>query len=308
MNNRFYWIVVLMLISAYFHVGAVLGQENPVQSEQELIDFVAQAFGNTRAVDSMAAEMEQTMKQYVGGLGLSSIRTLTQNISGKITFNDGNSQVEMTIKRAFSLENINSLATSVIDTITESADIISAEGGVYVRIRDTASEDVRPYLDRWAEIRNSADGIPGLEMSNIEQFIALMTIGLHSPVTTTVVRSIHEMDAEEIDGQTMRVFDISLDWDRMGVTGRNEFALLGYLMEELGTESEAELDMMVWIGQADGLVHRMDIDVNIEHEIDRNPDNDTTMDIVHITENDRISYRFSQFNQSFEVEVPDLNR
>jgi hypothetical protein len=77
---------------------------------------------------------------------------------------------------------------------------------------------------------------------------------------------------------------------------------LKYLGWDLTDEKERDLEMKVWVGADDELIHRIDITANVETEVERDP-NDAA-DNFHITNTDTMSFRYAQFNQSFEIEAP----
>jgi hypothetical protein len=298
MCRRLCRIAVLTFIAAFGSIMPVLAQDEGV-----LIEFVASALENTRAVDSLAADMQQTTRQTVSSLGLLVIRTFEQAAKGEVVLLEADPRIAMTFEQNFIVEDLNIQGTpTVADSLARTIDIIALDGQIHARMRDAVPTVTTPVPNQWLDITASTDPIPGLEITALERYIDMMMAGLQYPLTTSVVTEIAEMDTDELDGQTMRVFDISLDWERLLLLNLDEFELLKQMMWDLTSEVEGTFNIRLWVGADDGLVHQVQVTAKTERELDRDPDN--AYDTVNITETHRISFRYSQFNQPFEIEAP----
>ncbi len=301
MRKYFSQITMLLLIGAFCCIMPALAQD-----ERTLIDFVNQALENTRQVDSLAVDLQQMTRQTVSSLGLLVNRNFEQLLNGKTILQKTNPRAEMSLALNFIVEDLNIQGTpSVADSLMQTIDIIVLDGQIYARIRDAAPTITTPVPNQWLNITASANVIPGLEITAMERYLDMMMAGLQYPVTTSVVTSIGEIDADELDGQTMRVFDISLDWKRLRLLNQDEFELLNQMMHDLTDEIEGMFSIRVWVGADDELVHQVQVTANTEREFDR--DHQNAYDTVRIRETHRLSFRYSRFNEPFEIEAPDVN-
>jgi hypothetical protein len=301
MGKRFYRIAALVLIGVFCCGVPALAQDALTQDENTLLDFVVSAFENMGQLDSMAAEIQQTTQRSVSSLDLMNVQTLEQMMIGKIVFDDSDSQIAMTIKHTQSLERSGGdSTTSETSSFSQTVDIIAIGSRRYTRVRDVVSEMATPVSEEWFEIASNENVL--VASSSIQQFLSLMTDGFQYPLTTGMVASIAELDTDEIDGHTMRVFDVDFDWERLRLTNPDEFTLLNYLSWDLTSESKRELGVRVWVGVDDEFVHQVMVSAKTKIEIER--DAADANDNFFVTITDTIYFHYSHFNEPFDIEAP----
>jgi len=297
--------LLLLVLMVGVVVGGVSAQEDTIsEDELDLIDYVAEAFDNMSDLETVSTEADQTIEQTIEAAGQTIEQTIVQTVTGVTIFGD-DLALESTV-----VQEITTVAGFQNITVDMTMDMIALNESLWVRVRDVSAIVANQFPSGWVDLADNPTAIPGMEMFDIDQMLQQTNSALNYPITAESVSSIVEADGDEIDGQAMRVFEIAIDWE--GFIASDEFEIIrsmfnpgvgnvdvDAMMEQMF--EGATIELVVFIGEDDELVHQVDIVMNIDAAIEDVIPGVDTMDMVQ----DLVgSYRYFDFNVQVEIETP----
>lgn len=255
---------LIVCLAATFTMGAVSAQD----VDPALVEVVSTAFAQTASVDSLNVE-SRSMSE-VSGLpeGLSFGQEMTRTAS---------------LVRAGDAWNFTSTSTSTSTTpqgeLNIVSEIVRIDDVTYIRFTDAPAELGADLPTVWTDAAELAT-TNGLGVLNVDELIGEFSL----PITAESVTSINELATDTIDGQTMRVIQITLDPQTVldseasalvsGLSGGvGAFPNDGQMpqlpegvtppaqdaageLPELSAE-DFQITFAVYIGADDGLIHRI---------------------------------------------------
>lgn len=296
------------LLSAALIIGVLvvsIGAAGAQAIDPALLETVARATENTRASTSLHVTAQSLTESEGSDLSLSSQRT--QEFDFAKTETGWN--IEGTVAYAMSLP---------FGEFQISTEIIVVDGVTYVRSSDAPAELPLTLPTTWVNLEeyNAESPNGGLPISaSAEELLAALMI----PINAESVTAIAALPDDEIDGQTMQVYQITVDSAAVleseaaslfdiGMGGGGAVPAGGLqppqgapelpaAPTEMETPSPEDIQMIfaVYVGADDGLVHRVYAVVNIAASGEGANLTSTT-----ITD-------YSNFNEAVEITAPELD-
>lgn len=226
------------------------------------LELISQAVEDFAALDSFSFEAEVSLHQTIGAGTGRSAQTLDQNISqhmeGISELSTGNATA--TLSQDISVNNNGQRVQASMGF-----DMIVLDGTVYFRFDDLSSNIAALFPEGWVNFTDDRMSFPGADMLDPEGLAQLSSLALIYPINEQTVTEITELDAEELDGQTVRVFTVTLD--ASAVLEESGDTILGTMnAEAMGVDLETlieimsegmELELTLWIGD-DGRLYRIE--------------------------------------------------
>lgn len=305
-------LILLILISALLIVPVASAQDTLSADEVELLEFVAAAYSNMEALTGYSMQGSQATSQNitstVGQTEVAIVQVIDQDLRGSIEFlGDGEAATQVEVIQNIQMDMPNQ-PQIVVDMTME---FIVVDGVAYVEVRDVAPAAVAASFPRgWINLNKDASSIPGMELLNSDQFAGMMTSPFVYNLTETTVTGITELDSEEIDGQSMRVFVVVVDVKALLEDEAVAEAMGLFNFEQLGVDMEKVLEafgedssmkLTVWIGIDDNFVHR--IDAEQRALLDFGPE--VIGQAMTIDQTIGMSMSIANFNESFGITAPE---
>ena len=297
-------LFIMLLLSVA--IGGVAAQEDTLGDEDlELIEYVGEAFTNMAELETVATEAEQTIDQTIEAAGQTITQVIDQTVTGVTIFGD-DLALESTV-----VQEITTVAGFQNVTLDMTMDMVAVDDALWVQVRDVSAIVANQFPNGWVDLSEDPMAIPGMELFDLDQMMQQTNSGLNYPITPEAVSSIAEIDEAEIDDQTMRVFEILIDWQ--GFINSEQFETMRSMFNPGGVDgvdvdammnqmfNGANIELVVYIGADDQLVHQVDIVMNIAAEIEGMIPGVATVDMVQDLTG---SYRYFDFNEDAEITAP----
>lgn len=294
------------LLITVFIIGVLsvsIGAADAQAIDPALLETVAKAMENTRASTSLHLTAQSLTESVGSDRSRSSQRTQDFDFAKTETGWD----MEGTVTYALSLP---------LGEFQISGEIIAVGGITYVRAGDAPAELPLTLPTTWVNLEeyNAESPNGGLPIAaSAEELLAALMI----PINAESVTAIATLPDDEIDGQTMQVYQITVDSAAVleseaaslfdiGMGGGAVFAggsrppqgapELPAAPTEMETPSPEDIQMIfaVYIGADDGLVHRIYAVVNIA----------ASGEGANLTSTTVTDY--SNFNEAVEITAPEL--
>jgi len=297
-------LLLLIFVFALF-TGVINAQEDDLtEDDLENIEFVATAFANMAELESMTSAGTQLVDQTIEAQGQEVIQVIEQDVTSDIILGDDpafSSTVIQTLNTQIGLQSLE---------VEMTMDMISLENNVWVRVRDASREVAAQFPSGWINVAQNPNRIPGMELLNIEQMLQTTNSALNYPITADAISRITELESEERDEQTLRVFEIELDWE--GFIESDEFELIRDMFNPGATPvnvdammeqmfNGAVISMVVYIGEDDNLVYQVDQTMNIDAEIENMLPG---VRIIDMRQDMTGSFTYANFNNVAEITAP----
>lgn len=283
--------------------------------EQEWLVYVQGAFDNFAAATSFSVHGEQLTNQTLTSpaLGAQAINTsLDQKFDTDVLL-DAEGQVLATSSGLDQTSVISGVGVSEVQQVMIMETVV-VDGVMYVVVPDyeDSTGGSSPFPSEWINLTENADQFPGLQSFDIKGLTdyssRLMPFG---ELTDEILLHITEGDSIEIEGQTVRVFE--LDYDMVAVAAAGGFGLgqiysdqmsaaLGLSGDELVRQlfESATMHQTIWIDPATQLPSR----IKATLQIDANINSPTVGAELHIVQTTDSVQELSQFNEPLTIEAP----
>lgn len=263
------YILLCVLLLA---VGPLAAQEGP-DPDETLLALAAAAYEdlNTRGGYSVQADVVITQALQIpamfsmDGALMQFQQQFIQDISGRVR--SDTPAVEMRVVQT-ATGRING---EFFDTIDMTVDLVRVEDEALIRISDVTPPNMAAlYPQGWMPLDEMLQEVPGMAGFDGVSFNQLLAFGGGLALNTESVRSVYELTAEIVDGQTLRrlvllmnagvVFDDSGMVDALAAgmmaQGFAEMEDATLLLERMAENMQIKL--YLWVGVDDGLLHRSD--------------------------------------------------
>jgi len=302
-----------------FLVGPVMAQSSGLSAnELEALALVQNANDIFKNLESFFARGEMNIAQHMlisqGGID-TQVNTITlQVISGpQVNHPDGSLSAIMKLQQEVSIDN------PVPVDLSQTMEMVIVDGDLYIQVHDVEPAFAAAvYPVGWVNLTENPD-IPAFATINAGQFANTISSSLLLDINEATIASITELEPDTINGQLMNV--INLVYDVQALYSQPEVALgLGLFdTSQLGFElqpgdlpaligEDATIDLTVWIGFNDRMLHRFDMNM------------DMVLDMTGFLANANIglpagttatmnqqmnwSFVYSAFNEEFEIVAP----
>jgi hypothetical protein len=296
---------LILLVLAIFVLAAAF----PVFAQDEAVQTVSDAVAALQELDSYTTHVEQTIAQNIemgsGDTAMSITNDIVQTIDLQVAKTDEGYNAVGTID-----QNIASGTAGQSQELAMTIEIVLLDGVAFLRGSSESPMLANIIPTEWTEIDDSIattnPTLAGFSPSALQQFY-----GINAAFDAETIESITELDSAEIDGQSMRVFEIEYSLDALlesgmlsGLTGGMGAQAgmsdedLQALVEDILSGSDATYT--AYIGADDGLLHQLDSVLTV----------DTTMNLqgmslpLQMTVDS--SSTFSGFNEPVEIEAPEV--
>lgn len=295
--------------------GGALAQEADFSEEDlENMDFVAAAFDAVLNLSSYTVEgTTLTLQDIATGSGSGAV-SVTQEIEQFVT-TQATIDDDGVINSASTIEQIiNSEGGGQRINAEMSMDMIVLDGDIYARVYDTTGVLADVYtVEGWFDVMANPE-ILGLDaLLDMDNFTDYATSQFAYPVTPETVTSITELDSEEVDGQTLRVFVIEFDIASLAESGDLDQALGAFSADAFGSETEDFLDAMVAgmeikmtisIGEDDGLIYTISGNTDINMEFTGELTGGVPLELVQTT---IVELAYTGFDVEVTIEAPEID-
>lgn len=303
------FVVLGLLLVGVFSVGA----QGLSEGEKAALADVSAAFEAFLKLESYTSVMEQTItqdmslnmgQQTMGGQTLQFSNTISQSGTSVIQNTEDGFNMSGKLEQLIT-QNMGAGSQEMGWTL----DLIVVDGVLYGRVDNAKGMFSTMAPEGWINVNEDGADSPIFAGINIEML--QQTYGLTYPLNEETVISITKLEDEELNGQVMRVFDISYNIDALLESGMFA-AALGAVGEQPGMTQEelidlinqmlsgAEFQLKVWVGQNDGLLHRFDSLLKVDSTISfQGMSMPMVMEVVS-------SVTFSDFNAPVEIAAPEI--
>jgi hypothetical protein len=277
-------------------------------SEEDLttLEYVSKSFQDTSSLTALHMVGGQTVNQDISAQGTTIKQTIEQNFDGDLVLATDSTQsdaTQMTLEQSLSASGA---GQNVSGTMT--MDMIITDGVVYVQVYDTTGSFSGQFPDGWVNVSENPSAIPGMNLLNIEQ-LAEMIRPVTYALNKDTVNSISEQSRETVDGQEMRVFSLSLNSKGLSESSTFKQLASAFNTGSLGVDAQqiindmlkgASLDLRLWIGTEDNLMHKSSVTVKIDANLNISGEN------VNLKQTSEGAFTFSNFNQPVEIQAPEV--
>jgi hypothetical protein len=301
--------IAVFVLVALMLVGVLsVGAQGLSDGEKEAVADVGAAFNAFLELESYTSVMEQTVTQNMTmEMGQQSLKI------SNIISQSGTSIIQNT-EDGFNMEGkLEQTVTQDMGTGAQemgwTLDLVIVDGVLYGRVDNATGLFATIAPEGWVNVNE--DGAASPIFASINAQTLQNTYGLTYPMNEETVTAITKLDDEELDGQVMRVFDVTYDISSLLESGLFD-ATLGAMNAQPGMTQQdmqnlvtqmlegAEFQLKVWIGQDDGLLHRFDSTLLVDSTISiQGMTLPLLMDVVS-------SVTFSDFNEPVAITAPEV--
>lgn len=266
--------------------------------EVEAVADVAAAFETFQNLDSYVATIETVVSQKMSmGAAQTVLNDITQTGEIKAVRTETGYNIDGTIDQTLE---------GAMGTISMTLGLIMIDDILYASIDNPSQMIAAMAPDGWVNVNEDGSDYPvfaSLNPASLAQLYSLVY-----PMNEESVLSITKAEAEEVDGQAMRVFDIEYNANVLVTSGYLETiaeslatSAPGVDVEDLATQmlESATLNMRVWIGEDDGYLHRM------ENELYFNTELAIQGMTIPMEQTATSTMTFSGFNEPIEIVAPE---
>jgi hypothetical protein len=271
--------------------------------EVEAVADVATAFEAFQTLDSYVATVDQVVAQNMtmgtGAAAQNIVNDITQTGEIKAVRTETGYNIEGTLEQ--------NVVSGMGQNISMTLGLIIVDDVLYARVDDISEFLATMAPEGWVNVNEDGASYPllaGINPASLSQLYTLLY-----PMDEESVLSIVKAEADEIDGQAMRVFDIEYDTNVLVTSGYMEIvaeslaaSAPGVDVEELATQmlESATLNMRVWIGEDDGYLHRM------ENELYFNTELAIQGMTIPMEQTATSTVTFSGFDEPLEIVAPEI--
>lgn len=268
-------------------------------AEDELIAFVKTAFDNMQTLDSYKIESYQINTQHTTSPNVSSNTGSQKEIIAQIRFHPNHKTYDMYGKVIGTFSYLSGLNSSqeVIQSANYENELIVLDGIFYVRF----SGDIEDMTIGWI----AAKDYPSLNMLSLQELQTRIGISEFFPrfFDLNTIASVMELQSEIINDREMRVFEITLDMEKLLLEQPETISIpllpnAENLVKQVA--SGTTYIQRVWIGAADNFVYRTETKQNTNISFEEGFPIDTLLQEIST------STRYFDFNQSVEIEAPEI--
>jgi len=297
---------LLGLLSILLMAAVGVSAQGLSAGELEAVADVAAAFEAFQSLDSYVATLEQTVEQTMeiamGQTSQSMSNLVEQTGEVKAVRTETGYNIEGTI-----VQNINSGMAGAGQELNMTLGLIIVDDVLYARVDDASPMLATMAPDGWVNVNEDGASYPLLATLNPQTLTQLY--GLVYPMDEVSVVSITKLDADEIDGQAMRVFTIEYSTEALADSGIMDAIASSLASSAPGVDVDAlvaqiiegsTLSLTVWLGEDDNLLHRLESEMVTDTEISLQgmtiPMQQTSTGIIN----------FSGFNEPLEIVAPEV--
>jgi len=206
----------LLLVGVLF--GAVLpafAQELGTD-ERELLDYVAAAYENLLQIETFKAETVQDMTQDIalsmGGQQYNVHQVISQSAALQVRTANGNpAQMGQVMSQTTTVES--DVPGMAMQELFMEMEGVLYDGEFYMRLSDASAQITVMFPRGWFLARDYPE-IAGINMGVVDELNGREALSIY-PLTPQTVIAIKELPSEEIDGVTLRVFELIFDTETL---------------------------------------------------------------------------------------------
>jgi hypothetical protein len=301
---RFRLSLLALFVLALLPTVSITAQEDALSEEaQGWLNDVQAAFDNMAALESVRIVIDQTIDQTIAAQNSISISQIHQAIDGAIDYTGDHPALELTM-----VQNavIQSGAQTVEIPLT--MDLVLLDESSYLRVREVSRDMIGMFPEGWG----TPDQFPGVQVLDYDEYIRNINPGAQYPITPETVRTISQLEADTLDDLAMQVFD--LEFDAEALVENEAYGQLSQLFANSSSEEMEEtikeifrgasFKLRLWIGEADQLIYRAIMDVQIDAQLSGLIPGTDIVTHVQMTLHSQVDYH--SFNEPVEIEVPEL--
>ncbi len=289
----------------------ILAQSDHTADELEMIDYMQTALENFAVQTSFnmtgTQTITQTLSANVDGSKITVDQTFDQGITGSVQY--------VTADSVAAEIEINQYITSTIPNqplteITQLMGIIIVDDLFYMRVSEVSPPEMAAlYPQGWVNISENPNAIPGANLINTDQYVNMLNSPAAYSLTPDTVEAIKELPEEEIDGETLRVFHITLDLQALFATGDLDLVFSAFDMSQLGVETndllekmrdKAQVEMTAWV-TSDNMIYRIDSTMIFASIVENLVPG---VDVAAIDQAVISSFLYSDFGADFDITAP----
>lgn len=317
MNTKHYRLLILLAVLFALlmpHLSHAQDDGGLSAQEQAWLTYVQGAFANFTAATSLSIHGGQLTTQTLSSPAIGSEEVVISNEQQYESdmLLDGTGQViavssgidQTSLYRAMGQE-----AHQVM--IMES---VLVDGTLYVVVPnfEDSNGNPNPFPTEWTNLNEDGDQFPGIELFDLEGLMdyssQLLPFG---DLTDAIVLTIAEADGVEVEGKTLRVFEV--DYDMAAIAEAGGFGLGRIYSEEMATMlglsgdqlvralfAEATMHQTLWIDPDTQQLHRIKAVLQIDAEI-YSP---ALQENLHIIQTTTAVQQISNYNEPLTIEAP----
>ncbi len=291
----------------------VVAQEELTETQLEWLTYVQTAMDNTLTLESYNADGSMIMSQQIvpsaGAEGMVNVnQMIEQTMQGQVLIGDAeNIAVNMTME-----QDITVIMPGMPETnVTQTLEIIVVEGNLYMRFSNLSAELANVFPEGWVNLNENPNAFPGSNAIVADQYTQALQANLALTLTEELVLDITEGEETELDGQTMRVFEIEINTPALFATDAMGTALSMFDFSAFGIDSEEaqavfgeklQMQLLVYIGVDDEWVHYQESQVTVD-ELDMSSMLNQTAP-VYLSQQITTVITYSEFNAPVTIEAP----
>lgn len=299
MYKQFLSITVLIIL--FSTPLTAFAQDDGLSAEEvELIAYVQSAYENLLEVDTYRASGKQTITQTISLSGVTVDQDITQNMETQVRTDEQGTDSYAYVEQSTTSTSPQTGSTSLALTL----ETILIDGEFYLRYTGLDETTASLLPKGWAK----AEDVPGMEMLNLDALAELNgTDQLQLfQLAEKKVASIIELDPQEIEGISVRVFQIVWQQDAFNdIAGGNlmDMSSLGVDTEQflLDLYTSSVYEQILMINAETNLPYRVEFQMVTEN-LDLSVQG-MTMTLSQTSVN---TTTLSGFNEPVEIEVPTL--
>lgn len=299
MYKQFLSITVLVIL--FSTTLTAFAQDDGLSADEvELIAYVQSAYENLLEVDTYRTSGKQTITQTISLSGVTVDQDITQNMETQVRTDEQGTDSYAYVEQSTTSTSPQTGSTSLALTL----ETILIDGEFYLRYTGLDETTASLLPKGWAK----AEDVPGMEMLNLDALAELNgTDQLQLfQLAEEKVASIIELDPQEIEGISVRVFQIVWQQDAFNdIAGGNlmDMSSLGVDTEQflLDLYTSSVYEQILMINAETNLPYRVEFQMVTEN-LDLSVQG-MTMTLSQTSVN---TTTLSGFNEPVEIEVPTL--
>ncbi len=301
-------ILSLLLI---FASAPVTAQNSHSADDLALIDYVQSVLDNFADEGSFritgSQNITQTLSANIDGTKWIVDQTIDQIMNGSLQYGDADSvAAEMDIDQVM----VSAVPGQAEIEMTQEMGVVVVDDTLYMRVGRVSPEEIAAMFPQgWVNVSENPNAIPGASMIDAEAYVGIFNTPFAYTLSAESVTSISELPEEEIDGETLRVFEMTLDLNTLfedgqldQLMGAFDMSAMGVNMDDLMAQmlEKATITMTTWV-TADDVIYRVDSEMRFASIV---TDLVPGLDETAIDQIVRTSFIYSDYGVDFDITAP----
>lgn len=303
-------LIVIIIILAFVWGAVPLSAQELTPEQQELFDILQDAFSAVRDASSFRSSGEQSISQIItvtsNGQTLTLEQDIDQTLDGQVSFNDENGiSASITLDQSLSMLMPGQPPTNLDMTM----ELVIFEGVLYVRVSNISPANMASFFPQgWVNLNEDQTSVFA-GVINADQYVNMLSNQIFYEFTEEMVANIEVLeDVESEEGQTLKVYQVTLDTEALAGMEMMEQAIAAFNTGEMDMASfmeqylqNTEMMLVIYIISDTNIIYRADTIMNTDMTLN---DFAGIPGPVNLKQEMSSSLLYTDFNAPIEISDP----